>query len=94
MKGKEARESVRQDLVDFLASEYPPQSLRLSASPQDTYTNLAKSTNVVCQIASDGSSAGGCEISSSVPFCSTCDDEAITLKSNDTACQIASAGFS
>ena len=94
MKGKEARESVRQDLVDFLASEHPPQSLRLSASPQDTYTNLAKSTNIVCQIASDGSSAGGCEISSSVPFCSTCDDEAITLKSNDTACQIASAGFS
>ena len=67
MKGKEARDSVQQDLVDFLTSAHPPQSLRLSA--------------------------GGCVFPSAVPFCGTC-DEAITLKSNDIACQIASDGFS
>ena len=60
-KGKEARESVRQDLMDFLTSAHPPQSLRLSA--------------------------GG--FAAAVPFFGTC-DEAITLKSNDMTCHIAS----
>ena len=65
MKGKEARDSVQQDLVDFLTSAHPPQSLRLSAGgcvfPSavpfcgtcDEEITL-KSNDIACQIASDG----------------------------------------